>query len=564
MWSTARVSLLLLISCVLIAPSPLWAELTAWVQGDEFVQGESFELTVEAEADGQLQIPPLEGLTIVAQRQQSQTSIINGKVSRAHRWFFTVVPDKAGTLRIPAFALGTERSQPIELEIAERGSDQQTLPIEITSQVKTNEVYPQQQLLFEVRLERSLPVEDEALSPLDLPGVPIQAMQQQNEQQVIDGKQTSITTLRFAIFPQESGTLTIPSLTYQGEAVLSSKGQMRFNTFNRHVGAKTKKVVLRTKPHTIKVSPIPKEAQGWWLPAQEVVLQEVWSPDPPVFRVGDSVSRTIRLRATGVLGEQLPEWNRQLPESIKVYADPAEVSTNYDNLWVRGIRTQTYALVPSQAGTFTLPPVEVRWWNMQTDQIKVERLPARTVEVLPAAVTPSQVPQVSSQDLQPITLVPETEIERNAPLWRGAALSSFALWVATVGLWFWQSRRRPAPRTKPNAPPENVSARQARQKAVHLLEKGTPTEIRAALLDWTQTWTAPPKPQMQSLVTQFPDQAALFKELERACYSSTANTPLARGELSHWLQSVSADPTCSSSRAASSEQPPIWWHKQAS
>mgnify|MGYP007000447892 len=71
----------------------------------------------------------------------------------------------------------------------------------------------------------------------------------------------------------------IPALTYQGEAILASKGQSLFQGLNRHLGAKTQRVVLQTTSQQVRVIPVPRDAQGWWLPVQEMVLQEQWDPN---------------------------------------------------------------------------------------------------------------------------------------------------------------------------------------------------------------------------------------------------------------------------------------------
>ena len=113
---------------MMFSHQPLFAALSSWVQGDVFVQGEAFELIVEAEEDGDLQIPEMDGLKILSRSTQSQTSIINGSISKAHRWIFTILPNQAGVLRIPPFQLGNEQTEEIQLEIADRKSHQMALP----------------------------------------------------------------------------------------------------------------------------------------------------------------------------------------------------------------------------------------------------------------------------------------------------------------------------------------------------------------------------------------------------------------------------------------------------
>ncbi|MGB0807935.1 MAG: BatD family protein, partial [bacterium] len=422
-----------------------FAALSSWVQGDVFVQGEAFELIVEAEEDGDLQIPEMDGLKILSRSTQSQTSIINGNISKAHRWIFTILPNQAGVLRIPPFQLGNEQTEEIQLEIADRKSHQMALPIEIAARVEPRQVYPQQQLVLEIRLERGIPVENESLTPPDLPNIPFKLLEQQNEQQVRNGRRLNVTTLRYAIFPQESGTLEIPALTYQGEAILASKGQSLFQGLNRHLGAKTQRVVLQTPSQQVRVIPVPRDAKGWWLPAQEMVLQEQWDPNPPVFRVGDSVSRQVRLRATGLLGEQLPEWNMSTPDELKIYSDPAEVKTSNDNHWVTGERFQSFALVPTKPGKIKLPAIEINWWNLQTNQPQVARLPERTIDILPAALAPTQLQPLDTTVTMPTAeRLATQEMNSDSWLWQSVSAALLALWAGTIGLWFWTSKNQSA------------------------------------------------------------------------------------------------------------------------
>ncbi|MGA0341465.1 MAG: BatD family protein [bacterium] len=542
----------------------VFAALSSWVQGDVFVQGEAFELIVEAEEDGDLQIPEMDGLKILSRSTQSQTSIINGSISKAHRWIFTILPNQAGVLRIPPFQLGNEQTEEIQLEIADRKSHQMALPIEIAARVEPRQVYPQQQLVLEIRLERGIPVENESLTPPDLPNVPVKLLDQQNEQQVRNGRRLNVTTLRYAIFPQESGNLEIPALTYQGDAILASKGQSLFQGLNRHLGAKTQRVVLQTPSQQVRVIPVPRDAQGWWLPAQEMVLQEQWDPNPPVFRVGDSVSRQIRLRATGLLGEQLPEWNMSMPESLKIYSDPAEVKTSNDNHWVTGERFQSFALVPTKPGKIKLPAIEINWWNLQTNQPQVARLPERTIEILPAALAPTQ--------LQPLdTTVTTTtaeglatqEMNTDSWLWQSISAALLALWAGTIGLWFWTAKTQSA---KPNNAPkasqeESPKVRQAYKDALDALRSGNALRSRSALMSWLRSWHPSPKPSWTDLCSEFPDAQTILKDLDRYCYGKDSRHWDPSGLL-NWLCELPANPT-KKEPLSTPESERLWWRKSA-
>ena len=541
-----------------------FAALSSWVQGNVFVQGEAFELVVEAEEDGDLRIPEMDGLKILSRSTQSQTSIINGSISKVHRWIFTILPNQAGVLRIPPFQLGNEQTEEIQLEIADRKSHQMALPIDIAARVEPRQVYPQQQLVLEIRLERGVLVENESLTPPDLPNIPVKLLNQQNEQQVRNGRQLNVTTLRYAIFPQESGDLVIPALTYQGEAILASKGQSLFQGLNRHLGAKTQRVVLQTPSQQVRVIPVPRDAQGWWLPAQEMVLQEQWDPNPPVFRVGNSVSRQVRLRATGLLGEQLPELSMSTSTALKIYSDSAEVTTSNDNHWVTGERSQSFALVPTKPGKMKLPAIEINWWNLQTNQPKVARLPERTIEILPAALVPTQLqPLDTTVTTSTAEHLTTEEMNSDSRLWQSISAALLALWAGTTGLWFWTSKTQ---FSKPNNVPkvlqeESPKVRQAYRDALDALRSGNALRSRSALMIWLRSWHPSPETSWTDLCSEFPDAQAILKDLDRYCYGKDSRHWDSLGLL-NWLCEIPANPRMKK-RLSTPESESFWWRKSA-
>ena len=207
-----------------------------------------------------------------------------------------------------------------------------------------------------------------------------------------------------------------------------------------------------------------------------MVLQEQWDPNPPVFRVGDSVSRQVRLRATGLLGEQLPEWNMSTPDELKIYSDPAEVKTSNDNHWVTGERFQSFALVPTKPGKIKLPAIEINWWNLQTNQPQVARLPERTIEILPAALAPTQLQSLDTTVTMPTAeRLATQEMNSDSWLWQSVSAALLALWAGTIGLWFWTSKNQSAKlnKTPKASQEESPRVRQAYRDALNALRSGS-------------------------------------------------------------------------------------------
>ncbi|MCB1804090.1 MAG: BatD family protein, partial [Candidatus Competibacteraceae bacterium] len=125
-----------------------------------------------------------------------------------------------------------------------------------------------------------------------------------------------------------------------------------------------RRIQINSEPITLQVRPRPADyganagdntdadAQTW-LPSWQLTLQEQWSSNPPVFRVGEPVTRTLLIEATGLEAGQLPELRMPQLSGVNLYYDQAETSTRYEGAWLVGKREQKIAIVPTRAGEIT-------------------------------------------------------------------------------------------------------------------------------------------------------------------------------------------------------------------
>jgi hypothetical protein len=185
---------------------------------------------------------------------------------------------------------------------------------------------------------------------------------------------------RYALFPQQSGLLTIEPVVFNGQ-IAQVSSRFPGNPLMQNTRSKR----LRSEPLTINVSPKPlMPSSQLWLPARNITLTETWDDSPPVFKVGEAVTRTLTLTADGLMAAQLPEINVTLPEALKYYSDQAVVNDQKTGAGVIGSRQQKIAIIPAHEGQFTLPEIKLEWWNTQKRQSEILRLPQRTIQVMPA------------------------------------------------------------------------------------------------------------------------------------------------------------------------------------
>lgn len=112
--------------CLLILALPSFAltKLTASVDKNPVLQGEYFVLSIGADDTVQGSQPDtsalLKDFIVGPTSVSSQTSIINGAVSRKTVWKTELMSRKQGVFQIPAFELNGVKSVPFSLEVKAR------------------------------------------------------------------------------------------------------------------------------------------------------------------------------------------------------------------------------------------------------------------------------------------------------------------------------------------------------------------------------------------------------------------------------------------------------------
>ena len=153
-------------------------------------------------------------------------------------------------------------------------------------------------------------------------------------------------------------------------------------------------------------------------------------------------------------------------------------------------------IIPAQAGTFELPPIEVNWWDTNAEQMRTASIPARTIEVHePAGGTPSPLAQPPATDTDsqrtPPPLSLPTDTQADAAWWSPAATLFALLWLLTLlGMAYLLMFKRPH-RSTPEKTPSgkakgNVPAasRQPLQQLKQACKGQDPKAARHALQQW--------------------------------------------------------------------------------
>ena len=432
----------LLLTLALWASQAQAAGLVASVDRSRINSGETVELTVESNdvtLFGKPDLAPLDPLFEVSgTRQINQLTTLGGDNHATTRWIITLLPKENGTVVIPPLQIGELKTQPITLQVVEtvsQNTEAQLAPVFIETNLDQDSVYVQAQALLTVRVYHSVSLyDDSSLTPLQVADTRIEQLgESRTYEKVINGIRHGVIETRYAIYPQHSGTLTIPTQTFSATLVEPRPAQD-----NNPQGSKPGKLIHVSSPElslTVKAKPALYPADAPWLPARSLTLTESWNPEPDHVQVGDSLTRSLTLKAEGLAGAQLPPLALSDIPGLRRYPDQPVLSNQNNDRGLIGSREDREALVPNRVGALELPAVDVVWWNTHEDHLERTSLPARTLQV---ATNPSLI--VDTPASPTVITAPDND---SLWIWQLTSLILACTTLLGFGLW-WRARWQPA------------------------------------------------------------------------------------------------------------------------
>ena len=296
-------------------------------------------------------------------------------------------------------------------------------------------VYVQAQALLTVRVYHSVSLyDDSSLTPLQIADARVEQLgESRTYEKVINSIRHGVIETRYAIYPQHSGTLAIPAQTFSATLVESRPPQE--NTLQGTKPGKLIHVSSAELPLVVKPKPALYPADTPWLPARSLTLSESWNPEPEHVQVGDSLTRSLTVKAEGLSSAQLPALPSTEINGLRRYPDQPVLGNQTNDRGLIGSREDREALVPNRAGALELPAVEVVWWNTHEDHLERTSLPARTLQV---ATNPSLV--VDTPATPTVITAPD---DNHLWLWQLSTLLLACTTLLGFGLW-WRARRQPA------------------------------------------------------------------------------------------------------------------------
>lgn len=474
------------------------ASFSAQVDRHELQLGESLLLTLELDRPDYFVDPDISALQKNFELlSSSHQPLVEEHGQSTSRWLLRLQPKHAGELTIPALPLGELRSAPLTIQVkAPTAAVAPAMePVYIDSSLDHEELYVQAQTVLTVKIYHSIPLySDGQLSPLAIENARIQPLGEAvTYQQYIHGIRYGVIEMRYAIFPQATGVLTIAPQTF----VATLAGNDTSSLHERQPPAPGRKVQVKSASIPLKVNPPPAEfpANAVWLPARALHLQQQLEPSGNQASLEQALEYKVVLEVDGQPASALPSLLPEFVPGFRLYGNPALHSQNSSAQGIHTQQEEQVLLVALQPGELTLPALRLPWWNTTTDTLEWATGQAQQLEIF---------------DPNPTQASSEAPVTMDHRLWQLVALLLGVLCLILAVLWR-RARRLPA-----------VSAPVVQKNTLRLLEElkkachaNQPQQARTLLDQWLRHSNYNPA----GVAHAHPDLQAAMRELNQVLYS---------------------------------------------
>lgn len=485
-----NVYLLLLVVCLLLPLRGFSAteKLQSSLDRNNITLGETVQLILSSNQENIDQTPDITPLykdfTIISTGENKQVSIVNGASAALTRWIITLMPKHEGNISIPSIMLGSEKTEPLYLQVNKSSiAENTTKHIYLVAEATPEKPFEQSQIIYIVRLFYDQGVQNSRFTEPSLDNAEMIHLQSDRSYEKMVGDHLyQVLERRYAIFPEKPGTFTIPGAIFTGNILQEDNNQTKRSLF--YLG-NWKTIRVAANPVTLQIQPPPANIKlGMWLPAQALTLKQSWSESPDELTVGKPITRTLTIEAHGLTAEQLPALDRWQPKGFKIYPDKPILKNSTDGKTIIGTRIEKYAFIPQTAGQTTVPKIKLHWWNTSINKMQAAILAEKMVNVKLAADAATAInPDITTT---PPTAIP-AQNQTSYRLWIFISAGLFFLWLMTLFLWWFNRKRHKKHSQQKQLHQQKETIQQMRKEIQEACYTNNLQQCKKALLIWANT-----------------------------------------------------------------------------
>ena len=403
--------IILLFICI-VTTITVWADdkITFTANAPEVVvSGDQFRLTftVNSQKIRDFRAPNIKGFEVLmgpSRSTQSSTNIINGKVTSSSSITFTYIlmADKEGDYSIPGASVVADGnpyvSNSVKIKVLppdqtqnqgsasrNQASNSQISNKElfITATASKTNVYEQEAFLLTYKIYTQVNLTGLRGDMPDLKGFHTQEVELPRQKQWTlehyNGRNYNTTVYsQYVLFPQQSGKLEIPSITFEGVVTEVIPSSDPFDIFSGGRSRDIKKNIVTPKL-TINVKSLPEGKPsnfsggvGDFTMSSSISTQELKTNDAVTIKVIISGTGNMKLINT-------PEV--AFPQDFEIYDPKVDNKFSLTREGLAGSKVIEYLAIPRHAGEFTIPSIEFTYFDLKTQSYKTLKSEPYTLNV---------------------------------------------------------------------------------------------------------------------------------------------------------------------------------------
>ncbi len=401
-------------------------DVTITVQAPTTIEaGDQFRVrfTISSQNVSNFNAPDFKGFEVIygpATSRQSSIQIINGRSSQSSSITYTYVllGSKPGTYTLnPATAeVGgkTVKSKPMKIHVtklgqgAAAGAHQQTQSssssssgrsssntsdnsnsissnqLFMTATASRTNVFEQEAILVTYKLYTlvNLTQLDGKLPTLDgfqIQEIPLPRTKEFSLETYNGRNYHTVVWSQYVLFPQKTGKLTIPSVTFEGVVVQPNRSLDPIDAFfNGTSGMLELKKKIVTPALNIFVQPLPTKPEGYSSAVGKFSISS--SINAKEVKTNDAITIKINVNGTGNM-KLIGTPELAFPKDFETYDAKVTDNFNLTRAGLSGTKTFEYLAVPRHAGTYTIPAAKFVYFDTESKSYRTLTTEAYTVKV---------------------------------------------------------------------------------------------------------------------------------------------------------------------------------------
>lgn len=369
------------------------------------VSGDQFRLTftVNTQKVRDFRAPNIKGFEVLMGPSRStQYSNYNGVVTNSITFTYILMADKEGEYTIPGASIVADGnpyvSNSVKVKVLppdqtqnqgsasrNQASNSQISNKElfITATASKTNVYEQEAFLLTYKIYTQVNLTGLRGDMPDLKGFHTQEVELPRQKQWTlehyNGRNYNTTVYsQYVLFPQQSGKLEIPSITFEGIVTEVIPSSDPFDIFSGGRSRDIKKNIVTPKL-TINVKSLPEGKPsnfsggvGDFTMSSSISTQELKTNDAVTIKVIISGTGNMKLINT-------PEV--AFPQDFEIYDPKVDNKFSLTREGLAGSKVIEYLAIPRHAGEFTIPSIEFTYFDLKTQSYKTLKSEPYTLNV---------------------------------------------------------------------------------------------------------------------------------------------------------------------------------------